>query len=67
MYLQSKEREVNKMKNYLFTDEITGEDFIVEGLSKEDARKTAEMYFEEPRLIDRISDFEAESLGYDTY
>ena len=55
------------MKNYLFTDEITGEDFIVEGLSKEDAKKTAEMYFEEPRLIDRISDFEAESLGYDTY
>ena len=67
MYLQDKEREVNKMKNYLFIDEITGEDFIVEGLSKEDARKTAEMYFEEPRLIDRISDFEAESLGYDTY
>ena len=67
MYLQDKEREVNKMKNYLFTDKITGEDFIVEGLSKEDARKTAEMYFEEPKLIEQISDYEAEALGLDTY
>lgn len=55
------------MKNYLFTDKISGEDFIVEGLSKEDARKTAEMYFEEPKLIEQISDYEAEALGLDTY
>ena len=55
------------MKNYLFTDKISGEDFIVEGLSKEDARKTAEMYFEKPKLIEQISDYEAEALGYDTY
>ena len=55
------------MKNYLCYDEITGEEFIVEALSKKEAQKIADMYFEEPRIDSQISDFEAESLGYDTY
>lgn len=55
------------MKNYLMTDDATGEDFIVEALDKEEAMETAEIYFNLPRVIDEISDFEAETLGYDTY
>ncbi len=49
------------------TDDVTGEDFIVEALNKEEAQRTAEMYFEAPRLIDGISEFEVEMLGLDTY
>ncbi len=63
----SKEREDYKMKNYLCWDEVTGEEFIVEALSKEEARKIADMYFEEPKIDSQISDFEAEMLGLDTY
>lgn len=55
------------MKNYLMTDDVTGEDFIVEALNKEEAQRTAEMYFEAPKLDSEISDFEAEMLGLDTY
>lgn len=59
--------KVIKMKNYLMTDDVTGEDFIVEALNKEEAKATANLYFEAPRVIDKISDFEAEMLGLDTY
>ena len=55
------------MKNYLMIDDVTGEEFIVEALNKEEAQRTAEMYFEEPKLDSEISDFEAEMLGLDTY
>lgn len=55
------------MKNYLMTDDVTGEDFIVEALNKEEAKATANLYFEAPRIVDKISDFEAEMLGLDTY
>ena len=55
------------MKNYLMTDDVTGEEFIVEALNKEEAQRTAELYFEAPKLDSEISDFEAEMLGLDTY
>lgn len=55
------------MKNYLMTDDVTGEDFIVEARNKKEAKATADLYFEAPRIIDKISDFEAEMLGLDTY
>ena len=59
--------KVIKMKNFLMTDDVTGEDFIVEALNAEEARATADLYFEAPKVIMRISDFEAEMLGLDTY
>lgn len=55
------------MKNYLMTDDVSGEDFIVEALNKEEAKATADLYFEAPRVIDRISDYEAEMFGLNTY
>ena len=55
------------MKNYFMIDDVTGEEFIVEALNKEEAQRTAEMYFEAPKLDSEISDFEAEMLGLDTY
>ena len=55
------------MKNYLYFDRASGEEFIVEALNKEEAQETAEMYFEDPILDSLISDDEAEMLGLDTY
>jgi len=55
------------MKNYLFHDYETGEDFIVETDLKEKAYLCAYEYFEEPIFEGEISYFEAEMLGYDTY
>lgn len=59
--------KVIKMKNYLYYDEASGEEFIVEALNKEEAQRTAEMYFEAPKLDSEISDLEAEMMGLDTY
>jgi len=55
------------MKNYLFYDEYTGEEFIVETDMKEKAYLCAYKYFKEPKFISEISCFEAEMLGLDTY
>lgn len=56
------------MKNYLFTDYATGEDFIVEALSKESAIKIAKEYFADPcGDPERITYEEAEMMGLDTY
>lgn len=55
------------MKNYLFHDYETGEDFIVETDSKEKAYMCAYTYFKDPKFCDEISYFEAEMLGLDTY
>ena len=55
------------MKNYLFYDEYTGEEFIVETDMKEKAYLCAYKYFKEPIFESEISHFEAEILGYDTY
>jgi len=55
------------MKNFLFYDRVTGEEFIVETDMKSKAILTARAYFQEPILLDEISFWEAEVLGYDTY
>ena len=55
------------MKNYLFYDDISGEQFIVEAETQEDAIAIACQYYDDPQLDDVITDIEAEMLGYDTY
>ena len=55
------------MKNYLFHDYETGEDFIVETDTKEKAYLCAYTYFKDPKFCGEISYFEAEMLGLDTY
>lgn len=59
--------------NFLFTDNATGEDFIVEveamniHEAKSQAQFVADEYFDEPKLVEQITEEEAESLGIDTY
>ena len=55
------------MKNWLFTDYASGEDFIVEAKTKDEAKYIASEYFAEPDEPEEISDFEAEMMGLDTY
>lgn len=56
------------MKNWLFCDYATGEDFIVEASSKAKAVEVAKEYFADPcGNPDEISEYEAECLGLDTY
>lgn len=63
-------------RNFLFSDEETGEQFFVElkeedyspGTDLEDeAREIAAEFFEEPVLLDEVDPMTAEMLGYDTY
>jgi hypothetical protein len=57
--------------DYLYTDDATGEDFLVEvratDTADDDAEEIAWANFESPRLIEIISVEEAEWLGLDTY
>jgi len=57
--------------DYLYTDDATGEDFLVEvrntDTADDDADEIAWANFESPRLIEIISVEEAEWLGLDTY
>ena len=55
------------MKNYLFHDYETGEDFIIEADTKEQAYLGAYIYFKDPKFCREISYFEAEMSGLDTY
>lgn len=55
------------MKNYLFYDEETGEDFFVQEVNLWEANKIARQYFKRPFFIDEMNDAEAEIYGYDTY
>lgn len=55
------------MKEYLFYDEVTGEEFFVETDMKAKAILTARAYFQKPILLDILTEWEAEILGYDTY
>ena len=55
------------MKEYLFYDEVSGEEFLVETDMKEKAYMCAYAYFEEPKFIREVSHWEAEMLGLDTY
>jgi len=67
MNLLKKYQRKNKMKNYLFHDYETGEDFIVETDTKEKAYLCAYTYFKDPKFCGEISYFEAEMSGLDTY
>lgn len=56
------------MKNWLFWDYASGEDFIVEAPTEEKAIEIAEKYFADPCWCpDEITDDEAEMMGLDTY
>ncbi len=55
------------MDTYEFSDKVTGEDFLVEAISEDEAIKIAKQYFEEPICYGTISFEEAEMLGWDTY
>lgn len=55
------------MKEYLFYDRVSGEEFFVHTDTKEKAYLCAYSYFQEPILLDIVSEWEAEILGYDTY
>lgn len=55
------------MKNYLFYDEVTGEEFLVETDMKEKAYLTAYAYFQEPKFCGEVSNWKAEMMGLDTY
>ena len=52
------------MKNYLFHDYETDEDFIVETDSKEKAYLYAYTHFKDPKFRREISYFEAGCLSY---
>lgn len=65
-----------KYRDFLFVDECTNEEFIVEvkiveGMTTEDAytkaMKEAEDWFDEPVLIKEIDPEQAEMMGLDTY
>ena len=55
------------MKEYLFYDEVSGEEFLVETDMKEKAYLCAYTYFEEPKFVREVSHWEAEMMGLDTY
>ena len=55
------------MKNYLYYDEETGENFFVQDESLWKANEIAHKYFKCPFFIDEMDDTEAEMCGYDTY
>ena len=60
-----------KWTDFLFVDNATGEEFLVEvhdtQYAQKEALNIAHENFEEPRLICQMSDTEAEWLGLDTY
>ena len=55
------------MKNYLFYDEVSGEEFLVETDCLSKAILCARAYFERPRFCGEVSYWEAEMMGIDTY
>ena len=55
------------MKHYLFVDDQTDGEFLVGAADNDEAFGIACFYFEEPRLICRVSEFEAENSGLDEY
>jgi hypothetical protein len=60
-----------KWTDFLFVDDVTGEDFLVEVHDTPDAQSEAEAIaeenFKEPKLICQMSEEEGEMLGLDTY
>ena len=66
----TKGKEINKMNNFLFVDNNTGERFFVQEEVYEDAYEIAlDVVDDEDDLeyIGVFSDLEAECMGYDTY
>lgn len=55
------------MRTFYFIDEETGEEFLIETTDKKKAIKMAHEYFEDPKFISEISEYEAEMSGLDTY
>lgn len=58
---------MEQTKTYLFSDEITGEEFFVEAIDSTAAKAIAEQYFDEPKCLGPVSDYDAEMMGLDTY
>lgn len=56
-------------REWLFEDTESGEMFLVETINgdENDAIAIANECFDTPKLINEVSEFEAEMLGYDTY
>lgn len=52
---------------YLFEDEFTCEEFFVQAETEEEARLIANFNFEEPILIDVLTEDESEWYPYDVY
>ena len=55
------------MKHYLFTDQVTGEDFIVGAYDVHEAFDEALELFDDPLFICELTDDEAENSGLDEY
>ena len=55
------------MKHFLFTDQITGEDFLVGADSVFDAYELAHGIFGAPSFLGVVTEFEAEASGLDEY
>lgn len=55
------------MKHYLFTDKVTGEEFIVGEYTLEAAYTIARYEFERPAFICELTEDEAEASGLDEY
>ena len=52
---------------YWFEDMVSGEEFFVEEITRENAFKIAYQNFKEPHFIDTVTNEEAEMMGLDTY
>ena len=55
------------MKQYLFEDLESGEEFIVGANNLDEAWVTTREYFAEPSYCYRMSEYEAEASGLDEY
>ena len=64
---KDKERREEDKMTYWFEDMVSGEEFFVEEITRENAFKIAYQYFKEPHFIDTVTNEEAEMMGLDTY
>jgi len=55
------------MFDFYFTDEVTGEDFLVECDTFREAKIIAYENFEQPHFIEKLTVEQGEALGLDTY
>ena len=52
---------------YLFNDYESGEEFFVMADSREEAKGIANTFFEEPQLVDIMTEEQSERYPYDVY